>query len=99
MGAQMGAFLGFTMNKLFVLNVLHRNLSPAFAPKDANISRLRAAFFVSGIQYMQGFPHFFIQLVPTLFNLHQLTDVGTTAGISRFDIVCTHTEPLKGYSL
>lgn len=29
--------------------------------KDANQSRLRAAFFVSEIQYPQGFPRFFTQ--------------------------------------
>lgn len=31
MGAQMGAFLCITINKWLVFNVLHRNLSPAFA--------------------------------------------------------------------
>lgn len=50
------------------------------------------------IQYPQGFPRFFTQPKSTCFNLHQLTDAGTTAGISRFDNACTHTEPLKGYS-
>ena len=32
-------------------------------------------------------------------NLHQLTDVdtATAAAIPRFDNVCTHTKPLKGY--
>ena len=52
--------------------------------------RQQTSFFVPEISVTQGFRYF--------SNLHQLTDAGTTAGISRFDNVCTHTEPLKGYS-
>lgn len=71
-----------------------------FAPSHhRNINRRqRTSFFVPEIQYSQGFPCFFTQPKSTRFNLHQLTDAGTTAGISRFDNICTHTEPLKGYS-
>lgn len=75
------------------------NCGAAFgAPSDAIISYLRVAFFVSKILYPQGFPRFVAQSESTRFNLHQLTYEGTTAGISRFDNVCTLTEPLEGYS-
>lgn len=72
--------------------------SPAFGTIGTSIDVNGRLFFVSEIQYPQGFPRFFTQPKSTRFNLHQLTDAGTTAGISRFDNVCTHTEPLKGYS-
>ena len=57
-------------------------MSPAFAPKDANKSRLRAAFFVSEIQYLPIIPAILTLPRSTGFNLHVLTDVGTDDGIS-----------------
>lgn len=58
-GAQKGALQSdFFIFSLFFI-VLHDDLSPAFAPLDANQSRLRAAFFVSEIQSLLVFPRSF----------------------------------------
>ncbi|MCM7333021.1 hypothetical protein [Enterobacter roggenkampii] len=69
---------------IFSLNFigLYSNLSPAFAPKDANQSRLRAAFFVSEIQYLPIIPALLTLSRSTGFNVHLPTDVGTDDGFS-----------------
>lgn len=58
MGAQKGAHEHALLFISFIFNLLGCVLSPAFAPKDANQSRLRAAFLVSKIQSLLVFPRF-----------------------------------------
>lgn len=72
--------------------------SPAFGTIGTSIDVNGRLFLCLKSSIRKAFLAFFTQPKSTRFNLHQLTDAGTTAGISRFDNVCTHTEPLKGYS-
>ncbi len=55
-GTNGGIYIMMNINYFIFFIVLCDALSPAFAPKDANQSRLRAAFFVSGIQLLQALP-------------------------------------------
>ena len=57
-GAQKGALWSVLYIFYLYFIGLNDDLSPAFAPKDANQSRLRAAFFVSKIQSLLVFPRF-----------------------------------------
>lgn len=56
----MGAYIMVYDNYLLFFIALLYDLSPAFAPRY-ELSRLKAAFFVSEISLIQGLPRFFTQ--------------------------------------
>ena len=58
----MGAYIMERIFYLLFFIVLLVGLSPAFAPKDVNQSRLRAAFFVSEIREKLLFPLTMLEL-------------------------------------